>query len=217
MAPVVKVEDHAWDVDVDGFLREPEQWREQFAEAMAPGLGLEDLSREHWDVIRIIRETFVQTGRCPTLYETCRRAGLHLAGLQRLFPTGYLRGACLLAGLSFKEGYLGHGWQRVGLDDVTATLQDRTFRVDIRGFLVDPTEWNEAFAATKAFEMKMPELGDRHWKVIRFLRRSAERTGQVPTVFETCSALGLDLDELERLFPDGYHRGAVKVAGLRVR
>ena len=27
----------------------------------------------------------------------------------------------------------------------------------------------------------------------------------------------IDLDELQKLFPDGYHRGAVKIAGLRVR
>lgn len=25
------------------------------------------------------------------------------------------------------------------------------------------------------------------------------------------------VDELERLFPDGFHRGALKIAGLRVR
>jgi len=218
MSPAAQAVDQRWDVDEDGFLRQPGTWSEQFAEAAASGLGLaEGLTREHWDVIHIIREVFDRTGRCPTLYETCRRAGLHLAGLQRLFPTGYLRGACLLAGLSFREGSLGHGWQTVGIDDVTATFQDRTYRVDVRGFLVDPTDWSEAFTLTKAFEMKMPEPGDRHWEVIRYLRRSAERAGRVPTVYETCSALDLDLDELERLFPDGYHRGAVKLAGLRVR
>ena len=27
----------------------------------------------------------------------------------------------------------------------------------------------------------------------------------------------LKIDELEKLFPDGYHRGAVKLAGLRLR
>ena len=29
-------------------------------------------------------------------------------------------------------------------------------------------------------------------------------------------ATSLDLEELEELFPDGYQRGAVKIAGLRV-
>jgi tRNA 2-thiouridine synthesizing protein E len=36
-------------------------------------------------------------------------------------------------------------------------------------------------------------------------------------VIETCEATDLDIAELERLFPDGYHRGAVKIAGLRLR
>jgi tRNA 2-thiouridine synthesizing protein E len=36
-------------------------------------------------------------------------------------------------------------------------------------------------------------------------------------VTETCEANDLDIDELEQLFPDGYHRGAVKIAGLRLR
>ncbi len=63
----------------------------------------------------------------------------------------------------------------------------------------------------------MPKLTDRHWQVIRFLRQSHEKNNLVPTVYETCEANKMDLEELERLFPDGYHRGAVKIAGLRVR
>ena len=34
---------------------------------------------------------------------------------------------------------------------------------------------------------------------------------------ETCEANDIDLDELEQLFPDGYHRGVIKIAGLRLR
>lgn len=60
-------------------------------------------------------------------------------------------------------------------------------------------------------------LGDKHWGVIRFLRRRHQETGSVPTVYETCEANGLEVEDLERLFVDGYHRGAVKIAGLRQR
>jgi tRNA 2-thiouridine synthesizing protein E len=38
-----------------------------------------------------------------------------------------------------------------------------------------------------------------------------------PSVTETCEVNDLDIEELEQLFPDGYHRGAVKIAGLRLR
>ena len=47
--------------------------------------------------------------------------------------------------------------------------------------------------------------------------RSSARAGRVATLFETCDALNLDIGELEELFPTGYHRGAVKIAGLRVK
>ncbi len=62
--------------------------------------------------------------------------------------------------------------------------------------------------------MKMPggKLTKRHWEIIRYLRKSYYTTGKIPTICETCEANHIDLDELELLFPDGYHRGAVKIA-----
>ena len=67
--------------------------------------------------------------------------------------------------------------------------------------------------------MKMPggKLTKRHWEIIRYLRKSYYTTGKIPTICETCEANHVDLDELELLFPDGYYRGAIKLAGLRLR
>jgi tRNA 2-thiouridine synthesizing protein E len=67
--------------------------------------------------------------------------------------------------------------------------------------------------------MKIPggKLSKRHWEVIHFLRKTCEQTKTVPTIHETCDFLNIEFDELEQLFPDGYHRGAVKIAGLKVR
>ena len=47
-------------------------------------------------------------------------------------------------------------------------------------------------------------------------RERFERDGKVPTVYETCEVHGLEIDDLEHMFPDGYHRGVVKLAGLRL-
>jgi tRNA 2-thiouridine synthesizing protein E len=97
-------------------------------------------------------------------------------------------------------------------------LAEKVYRVDIRGFLVDPSEWDEGYAALRYLEMKMPgSLTDKHWRVIRFLRKKYQENGTVPTVYETCEANQLEIEDLERLFPDGYHRGAVKIAGLEAR
>jgi tRNA 2-thiouridine synthesizing protein E len=89
--------------------------------------------------------------------------------------------------------------------------------VDIHGFLIDPSEWDEDYVVFKAIEMKMPALTDDHWKIISFIRNRFEETGKVPTVYETCEENQIELEGLEALFPDGYHRGVVKISGLRVR
>jgi tRNA 2-thiouridine synthesizing protein E len=67
--------------------------------------------------------------------------------------------------------------------------------------------------------MKIPggKLIERQWQLIRYLRQHYAEKKKVPTVYETCEAIGMELDVLESLFPDGYHRGLVKIAGLRVR
>jgi len=66
--------------------------------------------------------------------------------------------------------------------------------------------------------MKIPGgMSDKHWQIIHFLRNYYSKNNCVATVYETCEANNIEIEELERLFPDGYHRGAVKIAGLRVR
>jgi tRNA 2-thiouridine synthesizing protein E len=211
-----------YEVDSIGFLQDYRAWDENFARGLAPLLKIEGLSSRHWQVIRFIRESFEQKGKCPLVYETCKANGLRLRDLEQLFPTGYLRGACRLAGLTYREraiNFFGEGGSTAGTESALALgPADKVYRVDVCGFLVDPSEWDEKFAVHRAYEMKDPcDLTPRHWEVISFLRSHFSRTGQVPTVYQTCEANHTDLDELEALFPDGYQRGAVKIAGLRVK
>ena len=206
-------------LDTEEFLSDFNQWDENFARGMAPKLGiLSGLSEDHWKIIHFIRDSFNQTKKCPLVYETCRVNRLHLQELKKLFPAGYLRGACKLAGVTYREGYLDQSWVEEFAERVTSGAQeDKTYEINIRGFLINPSQWDEKFAMYRAHEMKMPKLTDKHWQVIKFLRDSFEKNNLVPTIYETCEAAGIDLDELEKLFPDGYHRGAIKIAGLRVR
>ncbi|GAB4346404.1 MAG: hypothetical protein Kow0099_27560 [Candidatus Abyssubacteria bacterium] len=221
-------EQKTYSVDSESFLLDHEQWDEAFAEGLAPGLEIPRLTSEHWRVLYFIRDSFRCHGKCPLVYETCKANKLRLKELQRLFPTGYLRGACKLAGVTYKEACHGAvsvprgagksegpGFSRAaGMPET----EEKVYRVDVRGFLVDPHEWDEPYALFKAYEMGMPEgLGDRHWEIIRFLRASFKENGVVPTVYQACETHKLDIEDLEKLFPHGYHRGAVKIAGLRVR
>jgi tRNA 2-thiouridine synthesizing protein E len=207
-----------YEVETDGFLARFGDWDENFARGMAPQAGIVGgLGDDQWRVIRSIRDGFTKTGRCPLVYETCRINRLHLDELKRLFPSGYLRGACKLAGVTYKEGFMDQSWAEELGEKATLESRDKVYEVNVRGFLVNPFAWDERFALYKAWEMKMPRLSEEHWKVIRFLRKAFEEKNLVPTVYETCEANGIEVEALEKLFPDGYHRGAVKIAGLRVR
>jgi len=212
--------DKDFEVDDKGFLLDPGQWDKCFAEGMAARVRIPGpLTREHWDVINFIREAYESATECPTVYATCRMKGLRLKDLRRLFPTGYLRGACLLAGITYRESRLGDTRETNAAADLNTIAANKTYETDVRGFLVYPDEWDEDFAGFRAHDMKIPGgvLAPEHWKIIRYLRQQYELTGKIPTVYETCEANDLGIEDLEELFPDGYHRGAVKIAGLRLR
>ena len=216
-------------VDDDGFLVDHDQWDEAFVEGLAPSLKIPHLSNSHWKVIHYIREHFSQYGKCPMVYETCKANKLRFKELQQLFPSGHLRGVCKLAGITYREGYhasvsLARGRRPAQEEDrelsaaVVSPPAEKTYVVNVRGFLMDPDNWDEEYAAFKSYEMGIEEpLTDRHWKIIHFLRDRFAKDGVVPTVYETCETNGFEIEDLEKLFPRGYHRGAVKLAGLKVR
>jgi tRNA 2-thiouridine synthesizing protein E len=105
--------DKTYEVDSLGFLLSYSQWDEDFAEALAASVDLPDgLSQRHWAVIYFIRAYYDRLGRCPMVYETGRANKLRLKDLEVLFPAGYLRGACKLAGITYRDGYVRHGRQR---------------------------------------------------------------------------------------------------------
>lgn len=209
--------DKEYHIDSEGFLVNPDEWDRNFAEGMAPNLKIGSLTEDHWTIIDYIRSTYERMNLCPIIYDTCRKCNLNLTELMRLFPTGYQRGACLLSGVTYNSGYLGYHYMDKVYQRQPSKDKMRTYTVDSHGFLIDPTEWNETYAVLKAEEMKMPALlTDRHWDVIYYLRDKFQKTERIPSVYDTCRDNNLDLDDLEKLFPDGYHRGAVKLAGLRL-
>jgi tRNA 2-thiouridine synthesizing protein E len=200
-----------YEVDDDDFLLHPDQWDRSFAEGMAPSAGITGgLTQAHWDILWFIREFYLETGKCPVVHKACRARKLGIADLQKLFPVGYLRGACKLAGLCSDPENVSPK------DAVSATPSSHVYRTNVRGFLVDPSEWNVDFAEHKWEETKMAgPLTEKHWKIIYYLRARFEKTGEIPTIYDTCGDNGIDIEEFGDLFPDGYHRGAVKIAGLK--
>lgn len=208
----------AYEVDEQGCLLNPVDWTEQFAEGMARECDIPVLSGEHWDVIRFVRNAYERSGVCPTIFATCKAVGLVPQDMKKLFPTGYHRGVCRVAGIQYRLSHMPYGAHlRESMADLRALSSDKVYTTDVRGFLVEPEAWDENFAVHRASEMHIPggRLTDDHWRIIYYLRDAWQVQRRIPTIYETCESCDLDLDRFEALFPDGYHRGALKTAGLR--
>jgi len=98
---------------------------------------------------------------------------------------------------------------------MTATLiANTTVDVDAEGFLTNPQEWNETLAQEIAREAGIPELTDRHWLVIRFMRDRYLTTGTAPSIRALGKESGVSVKELYELFPKGPAKLAAKIGGI---
>jgi TusE/DsrC/DsvC family sulfur relay protein len=89
--------------DAEGYLVEPNDWNEDVAEALARDENIE-LTEEHWDVVKFMREFYEE----HQVAADARFAIKHLAErvgreaqkrLFVLFPYGYVKQACKIAGM----------------------------------------------------------------------------------------------------------------------
>ena len=212
-------------VDNQNFLVDPASWDENFANGMAAMLNMTGgLTDKHWEIITFIRDAFARTRICPVVHETCKALGLKAKDLKAFFPTGYLRGACLISGISYKYGWVYHTEEPYDIETSGKTVpktvtpsMGKVYRVNLFGNLVDPNEWDEAFAARRAYEMNIrPGLTEKHWRIIRYLRDYYLKNQSIPTIFDCCEDCEVEIDEIGELFPSGYHRCAVIIAGLPI-
>ena len=92
------------ELDGDGFMVDPTQWNDELATAIAKADGIEELTENHWKVVRIIRSNFEAQGLAPMVRSLCKEPGLKLKDIYELFPLGPARGACRVAGLPKPDG-----------------------------------------------------------------------------------------------------------------
>jgi tRNA 2-thiouridine synthesizing protein E len=93
-------------------------------------------------------------------------------------------------------------------------IEGKSFEVDGDGFLVNPDLWNDEVATLFAKYDGIEELNEKHWAIVRIIRRNYEEKGMAPMVRSICQETGLKLREIYELFPLGPARGACRVAGL---
>ncbi len=202
----------SYTLDNHGFLDPPEQWDEGFAEGMAKMVGVTSgLTARHWQLIRYLRRKFLDERTVPVVVAACGDNQMRLSELRSLFPTGYHRGACKIAGINYQFMYELNYW----LTYETAPPAKPRYQLDELGFLRDWERWDEDFVELAMAQRDPPAAPTpRHMQVIRFLRDYYAANRTLPTVSETCSVNDLNLEELQELFPAGYRRGACRIAGL---
>ena len=93
-------------------------------------------------------------------------------------------------------------------------IADAPVDVDTEGFLTDPGQWNETIATAIAAENAIPELTDRHWLVVRFMRERYLATGTAPSIRALGKESGVPIKELYQLFPKGPAKLAAKIGGI---
>lgn len=92
--------------DAEGYLVNPEDWNEVLAEALAREENIE-LSREHWEILRFMRSYWAQHQVAPDVRHVqaflATQRGMDRKSakehLYRLFPYGYVKQACKVAGM----------------------------------------------------------------------------------------------------------------------
>jgi tRNA 2-thiouridine synthesizing protein E len=100
----IKVNGYSILIDDDGFIQEPEKWNEEVAKALAKTEGVEDLTEDHWKVIRYLRSYYLEYGIAPMIRKLCRDTEFILKDIYALFPSGPAKGACKIAGLAKPTG-----------------------------------------------------------------------------------------------------------------
>jgi dissimilatory sulfite reductase related protein len=96
----------------------------------------------------------------------------------------------------------------------TTLIADAPVEVDFEGFLVDSQQWNETIAQAIARQNGIPELTDRHWLVVRFMRERFLETGTAPSIRSLGKESGVPIKELYQLFPKGPAKLAAKIGGI---
>jgi dissimilatory sulfite reductase related protein len=89
-----------------------------------------------------------------------------------------------------------------------------TVELDPEGFLRDPQQWDEDLAREIAAENDIPELTERHWLVVRFMRDRYLATGNAPSIRSLGKESGVPIKELYQLFPKGPAKLAAKIGGI---
>jgi TusE/DsrC/DsvC family sulfur relay protein len=97
---------------------------------------------------------------------------------------------------------------------MTTLITEAPVETDAEGFLTNHEQWSEELAERIAAENGVPELSERHWLVVRFMRDRYLATGTAPSIRSLGKESGVPIKELYQLFPKGPAKLAAKIGGI---
>ena len=92
------------DVNDEGFFNEPDQWTEEMAADLAAEEGIDELTEDHWTVLRFMRDEYAEKGTGPTVRVLGKTSGVSVKELYQLFPKGPAKIAARVAGIPKPRG-----------------------------------------------------------------------------------------------------------------
>ncbi|HUZ09649.1 MAG TPA: TusE/DsrC/DsvC family sulfur relay protein [Acidimicrobiales bacterium] len=91
-------------VNEDGFFEHPGEWTEEMAPEIARAAGIDQLTEQHWQVIKFMRTEFADKGTGPTVRVLGKTSGVSIKELYQLFPKGPAKIAAKIAGIPKPRG-----------------------------------------------------------------------------------------------------------------
>jgi TusE/DsrC/DsvC family sulfur relay protein len=95
---------HDLTLDKEGFLQQPGEWTEEIATEIARENGIDPLTDKHWQVVRFMRDRFLQTGNAPSVRTLGKESGVPIKELYALFPKGPAKLAAKIGGIPKPHG-----------------------------------------------------------------------------------------------------------------
>jgi len=102
--PTVEFEGHTFNIDEDGFIDDFNNWSEAWVRHVKTVEGIEELTDEHWQVIKVLQDYYKKNGIAPMVRILSKVTGFKLKYIYELFPSGPGKGACKMAGLPKPTG-----------------------------------------------------------------------------------------------------------------
>jgi len=102
--PTTTYADREVELNDEGFFVDASQWSEEMVPALAVAEGIDDLTDDHWTVIRFMRKEFDEKGTGPTVRALGKTSGVTVKQLYKLFPKGPAKVAARIAGIPKPRG-----------------------------------------------------------------------------------------------------------------